>query len=75
MTTPGRLPPLSDAATATVSVERIDSAPSGLVRVRVRLADGTVRTIVIPSSSASVGNVAFSALALAQLALQGKVGA
>ena len=74
MTTPGRLPPLSDASTATVAVERIDSAPGQLVRVQLRLADGRVRTVVMPSTSAAIGNVAFSALAVAQLALSGKVG-
>lgn len=70
----GQLSPPSDDVTGTVSVLRVDSAPGPLVYVRVALGDGQVRTIVIDSKRATVGAVTFSALALAQLALQRPTG-
>lgn len=61
--------PLPDESLSVVSVEGIESRPSGLVAVRLRLKGGQLVTAVIPQRSVSIGYVSIAAAAIAQIAL------
>jgi len=50
-----------------VTVTEVSELSSGLVQVRLRLADGTLRRVVMPASIASFDNVTFAALAVSTL--------
>lgn len=60
-------PPQLDGWTAIV--RSVTKVSTGLVAVSLRLSDGSVRTVVLPSSLATFDGVTLSAAAVAQLAL------
>ena len=68
----GTVAPPPESATAQVVVTGFQSAPSGLVRVNMVLANGQHVGVIIDKRNVSVGGVELAAAAIAQVALIGK---
>lgn len=60
------MPPLDGY---TASVRSVTPTGNGIVAVSVRLSDGGVRTVCVPTSLATFQGITYTAAAIAQLAL------